>query len=68
MSTATDPVRLARTGVANASKRGEDLAPYRQRLAAAWVEREITRATAGPHAITTEQRRALADMLVGGSK
>lgn len=68
MSKNLDPVHAARARVATAARLGQDPTPARRDLATAWVERSIVKAITGPNAITAEQRRTLAEMLVGGAK
>ena len=61
-----DPVRQARSLVANAVKRGEDATAARRALHTAKLRRAITDALAAPEAPTPAQRAQLAALLLDG--
>lgn len=68
MPTNPNPVISARAALATAVRLHKDPAPYRRRLAAEKVKREIREALDSPTSLTDEQRRELADLLLDGTK
>lgn len=64
----TNPVTSARAALASAVRLHKDPAPYRRRLAAEKVKREIRAALDAPDSINAEQRQELAALLVGDAK
>lgn len=67
-STLPDPVRQARSLVANTIRRGEDPTAARRALHTAKLHRAIGEALAAAEAPTSEQRAELAAVLLGDQR